>query len=161
MTHPAPTGLLLAVALLAGCASPPSAPKPAPSTTTRTTTAPTTARYDTCHDKAFVAMRDALLEDGNLDRLPKLPDRSLGITECKGLTTKQLDALAATLQRELSPYLLDAAARSADAAAPEPAEPVRIARAGTFCRNHGAVAVDRNGKPLHCQRNGEAWRWTR
>ncbi len=66
-----------------------------------------------CHDKALVLMRTALTRDGNFDSLPRLPDRSLGIPECKGLSTQTLDALASELQTDLAPELLRAATRAA------------------------------------------------
>ena len=114
-----PKALIVAAAVLAvaGCGSSSSSPAPAASTVAGQQAAATTPPAgkagpdeQVCHDKSFILMRDALLKDGNFDRLPKEPDRSLGITECKGLTGPQLDAIAARLQVELQPFMLGAAA---------------------------------------------------
>jgi hypothetical protein len=66
-----------------------------------------------CHDTALPMMRDALLRDGDLHSLPRLPDRSMGITACRGLTPSQLDSVAARLKVDLAPVLATVAARSA------------------------------------------------
>ena len=109
--------LALVLGALAACGSSSSSSAPAASTVAGQAAAATTPPAgeagpdeQVCHDKSFILMRDALLKDGNFDSLPKLPDRSLGITECKGLTGPQLDAIAARLQVELQPFMLGAAA---------------------------------------------------
>lgn len=68
---------------------------------------------EVCRSKASAAMAVALVRDGNFDSLPKTKDRSLGIAECKGLTKKQLDDIAAQLQVDLAPFILAAAAEQA------------------------------------------------
>lgn len=66
-----------------------------------------------CRRLAGAAMTAALVRDGDLESLPKLPDRSLGIEACKGLTVAQLDEVAAQLKVDLAPVLLAAAVASA------------------------------------------------
>lgn len=112
---PAALATTAAVIVLTGCSAG-SSPAPATTTTVAQAAAPSTGtgpNEQICHSKALGMMTQALLKDGNFDKLPKLPDRSLGIPECKGLSTAQLDSIAAQLKGELQPLLLGAAASQA------------------------------------------------
>jgi hypothetical protein len=69
-----------------------------------------------CRRLAGAAMTAALVRDGDLESLPRLPDRSLGIEACKGLSKAQLDEVAEQLKVDLAPVLLAASVASATAA---------------------------------------------
>jgi hypothetical protein len=90
---------------------------PTPSTRGVVTIAAEEQRADpvACRRLAGAAMTAALVRDGDLESLPKMPDRSLGIEACKGLTKAQLDEVAAQLKADLAPVLLAASVASATA----------------------------------------------